>query len=122
MRVTNTGGKSFVFEDRLNRQTTRRTIGDVRAWAIEQDRTEARRLAVVLDGGQNPRELERQQAAAKAAQMAADAEWLPSPWATPGAPILRSAVRIGENDTASTMCNWPALVASLPRAVRVAGG
>ncbi len=76
VRVTNTGAKSFVFEAKLNRQTIRRTIGDVRAWSIDQARTEARRLAVVLDGGQDPRELERQQEAAKAAQQIAAAESL----------------------------------------------
>jgi integrase len=73
VRVTNTGAKSFVFEAKLNRQTIRRTIGDVRAWSIEQARTEARRLAVVLDGGQDPREIERQQQADKAAAVAAAA-------------------------------------------------
>ena len=67
VRVTNTGAKSYVFEAKLNRQTIRRTIGDVRAWSIEQARTEARRLAVVLDGGQDPREIERQQQAEQAA-------------------------------------------------------
>ena len=74
VRVTNTGAKSFVFEGKLNRQTIRRTIGDVRAWTIEQARTEARRLAVVLDSGQDPREIERQQQADKAAQTAATLE------------------------------------------------
>ena len=34
-RVTNTGAKSFVFEAKLDRQTIRRTIGDVRAWTTE---------------------------------------------------------------------------------------
>lgn len=47
VRVTNTGSKSFVFESKLNRETIRRTIGDVRVWSIEQARAEARRLAVV---------------------------------------------------------------------------
>ncbi len=73
VRVTAAGAKSFVFEAKLNRQTIRRTIGDVRAWSIEQARTEARRLAVVLDGGQDPREIERQQQADKAASKAAAA-------------------------------------------------
>lgn len=68
VRVTNTGAKSFVYEAKLNRQTIRRTIGDVKAWTIEQARTEARRLAVMLDSGQDPRELERQQQAEKEAQ------------------------------------------------------
>ncbi|MFZ2387018.1 MAG: integrase family protein [Polaromonas sp.] len=73
VRVTNTGAKSFVYEAKLNRQTIRRTIGDVRAWSIEQARAEARRLAVVLDSGQDPREIERQQHAAQAADKAAAA-------------------------------------------------
>lgn len=73
VRVTAAGAKSFVYEAKLNRQTIRRTIGDVKLWSIEQARTEARRLAVVLDGGQDPREIERQQQAAQAADKAAAA-------------------------------------------------
>ncbi|WP_022980819.1 tyrosine-type recombinase/integrase [Ideonella sp. B508-1] len=72
VRVTAAGAKSFVFEAKLNKQTIRRTIGDVRAWTIEAARAEARRLAVMLDGGTDPRELERQQAAARAAEQAAE--------------------------------------------------
>lgn len=71
VRVTNTGAKSFVFEAKLDRQTIRRTIGDVRAWSLDAARTEANRLRVMLDSGTDPRELERQQGADKAA--AADA-------------------------------------------------
>ena len=73
VRVTAAGAKSYVFEAKLNRQTIRRTIGNVRAWSIEQARTEARRLAVVLDSGQDPREIERQQQADKAVEKAAAA-------------------------------------------------
>ncbi len=73
VRVTAAGAKSFVYEAKLNRQTIRRTIGDVKLWSIEQARAEARRLAVVLDGGQDPREIERQQQAEKAEQKAAAA-------------------------------------------------
>ena len=72
VRVTAAGAKSFVYEAKLDRQTIRRTIGDVKLWSIEQARTEARRLAVVLDNGQDPREIERQQQAAKAAERAAE--------------------------------------------------
>ncbi len=71
VRVTAAGAKSFVYESKLNRQTIRRTIGDVKLWSIEQARTEARRLAVTLDSGQDPRELERQQQAEKDAAKAA---------------------------------------------------
>ena len=73
VRVTAAGAKSFVFEAKLNRQTIRRTIGDVRAWSIEQARNEANRLRVVLDAGTDPRELDRKQQAEKAAQKAAEA-------------------------------------------------
>ena len=72
VRVTAAGAKSFVYEAKLDRQTIRRTIGDVKLWSIEQARTEARRLAVMLDNGQDPREIERQQQAAKAADRAAE--------------------------------------------------
>lgn len=66
------GLKAFVYEAKLNRQTIRRTIGDVRVWDIEAARTEARRLAVVVrSDGDDPRELERQQDAAKATELAA---------------------------------------------------
>lgn len=71
VRVTAAGAKSFVYEAKLDRQTIRRTIGDVKLWSIGQARTEARRLAVLLDNGQDPRELERQQQAEKAAAKAA---------------------------------------------------
>ena len=67
------GLKAFVYEAKLNRQTIRRTIGDVRTWTIEAARTEARRLAVGLDNGQDPREVERQQQIDKAALIAAAA-------------------------------------------------
>ena len=71
VRVTAAGAKSFVYEAKLDRQTIRRTIGDVKLWSIEQARTEARRLAVVLDNGQDPREIERQQQAEREAAKAA---------------------------------------------------
>lgn len=40
----------------------------LRAWTIEQARAEARRLAMVLDSGQDPRELDRQHQAARESQ------------------------------------------------------
>jgi integrase len=94
VRVTAGGAKSFVFEAKLNRKNIRRTIGDVRDWAIADARAEARRLAVLLDQGSDPRVLERQQAeaqavaaaekaaqeAAAAAQRAADAMTVGEAW------------------------------------------
>lgn len=74
VRVTAAGAKSYVFEAKLNRHNIRRTIGDVRTWSIEQARQEANRLRVTLDGGNDPRELERQRQAEKVAQEVAAAE------------------------------------------------
>lgn len=73
VRVTTAGAKSFVFEAKLNRQTLRRTIGDVRAWSIENARAEANRLRVLVDNGTDPREQERQQEAERTARKAAAA-------------------------------------------------
>lgn len=67
VRATAGGAKSYVFEGKLNRQTIRRTIGDVRAWSIEEARAEANRQRVLLDSGTDPRELEREGRAQKAA-------------------------------------------------------
>lgn len=66
VRVTSKGFKAFVFEAKLNGKTIRRTIGDVRAWSIDgpegtrNARSEANRLRVTVDSGEDPRELERQ--------------------------------------------------------------
>ena len=70
--------KSFVFEAKLNRQTIRRTIGDVAAWNLDEARAEANRLQVMVESGTDPRELDRQReaekVAAKASQEAAKVE------------------------------------------------
>jgi integrase len=70
VRVTPNGAKSWVFEQSLNNRTIRRTIGSVTAHTIEEARAEAKRLSVLLDAGTDPRELEREQAEAKAAAAA----------------------------------------------------
>ncbi len=73
VRVTAAGAKSYVYESKLNRQTIRRTIGNVKKWSIEQARAEARRLAVLLDQGSDPRELDKQKQAERDAEKAAAA-------------------------------------------------
>ena len=70
VRVT-PGSKSFIFESKLARQTIRRTIGDVRAWILDDARTEARRLQTLVDQGIDPRELDREKAEEKARTKAA---------------------------------------------------
>lgn len=71
LRVTPTGRKTYVFESRLNGATLRVSIGTAADWPIEKARGEAQRLKVLVDSGTDPRELERQQQADKAAAKAA---------------------------------------------------
>ena len=71
LRVTPTGRKTYVFESRLHGDTIRVTIGTATDWPIEKARGEAQRLKVLVDSGQDPREIERQQQADKAAAKAA---------------------------------------------------
>jgi integrase len=49
LRVTKSGGKSFIFETWINNQTQRLTIGDIRTWSIPQAQIEARSLKVLSD-------------------------------------------------------------------------
>jgi integrase len=66
-----TGAKSFIFEAKLNRQTIRVTIGDVRAWNLDDARAEARRLQTVVDQGTDPRQEKADKLAAVEAKKAA---------------------------------------------------
>ena len=72
LRVTPTGRKTFVFESRLHGNTIRLNIGTAADWPIEKARGEAQRLKVLVDSGIDPREVERQQQAAQAAERAAE--------------------------------------------------
>jgi integrase len=56
------GAKSFVFQARLNGETIRTTIGLWPDWSLDMAREEARRLAVLIDRGVDPRQ-ERKQSA-----------------------------------------------------------
>lgn len=73
LRVTPTGRKTYVFESRLNGATIRINVGTAADWPIEKARGEAQRLKMLVDTGVDPRELERQQVADKAAKVAASA-------------------------------------------------
>lgn len=66
VRCTSTGAKSFVFECKIDGKSRSFTIGSVEAWQISDARAEARRLAVLVDQGQDPAELDRAKAEAKA--------------------------------------------------------
>ena len=64
LRATPTGRKTYVFESRLNGATIRITIGTLTDWPIEQARLKAQSLKMLVDGGTDPREVERDRQAA----------------------------------------------------------
>jgi integrase len=68
LRVTPTGRKTYVFESRLNGSTLRVNIGTAADWPIKKAQGEAQRLKMLVDSGQDPREIERQQQADKEAE------------------------------------------------------
>lgn len=70
LRATPTGRKTYVFEARLNGATIRINIGTLADWPIKQARTEAQKLKMLVDAGTDPREVERDRQAAKAASKA----------------------------------------------------
>jgi integrase len=72
VRVTANGAKSFIYEARLNGKAISKTLGGFPLMSIEEAKAEARQLAKVVKNDRiDPRELLREQAAEKAAQVQA---------------------------------------------------
>lgn len=66
------GGKAYIFQSTLaNGQEPRITIGDVRAWGIEDAREEARRLQTLIDQGIDPRQEKQERIEVAAAKVVA---------------------------------------------------
>jgi integrase len=57
LRATSSGAKSYIFQAKVNGQAVRLTIGDRKTWTLDGARTEARRLKVLTDTGQDPRQV-----------------------------------------------------------------
>jgi integrase len=79
LRATANGAKSYMFQAKLNGQTIRVTIGAPSTWTIQEAQAEARRLKVIIDNGQDPRQvkakgLEAEQEARDAKQAEAEAK------------------------------------------------
>ncbi|MFA5924049.1 MAG: integrase family protein [Methylococcaceae bacterium] len=71
----NSTKKSYIFQSKVNGQTIRITMGQVKSWSIEQAQVEARRLQVQIDNGDDPRQVKADDEAAKvAAKQAKEAE------------------------------------------------
>lgn len=79
LRATANGAKSYMFQAKLNGQAIRITIGAPGTWTILEAQAEARRLKVIIDNGQDPRQvraagLEAEQDARDARQAEAEAK------------------------------------------------
>ena len=57
LRATANGAKSYMFQAKLNGQAMRITIGAPGTWTIQDAQAEARRLKVIIDTGQGPRQM-----------------------------------------------------------------
>lgn len=67
--------KRYIFESKVNKRTMRITIGEVSAWSISAAQAEARRLQVLIDNGDDPRQVKADKAnEQQAAQLAKEAE------------------------------------------------
>jgi hypothetical protein len=65
LRVTPSGSKSYIFQAKLRGDVIRLTIGDPAAWSIADARKQAGEWRMLIDNGQDPRQV-------KAAALAAD--------------------------------------------------
>lgn len=68
LRATPTGAKSYIFQRKLNGEVVRITIGAPDVWTISDAQSEARRLNVIIDNGQDPRLLKADNLAAEQAE------------------------------------------------------
>jgi len=66
--------KRYIYQAKVQGQSMRVTIGDVSAWNIAEAQAEARRLQVLIDRGDDPRQVKAEKVAAKEAEAAALAQ------------------------------------------------
>jgi len=67
----NDTNKRYIFQAKVNGKSMRVTIGKVSVWTIGKAQDEARRLQVLIDQGNDPRQVKTEKAAAKVADAAA---------------------------------------------------
>ena len=68
IRVTPSGAKAYVYAGKLNRTPIRVTIGATDTWNLDDARREARRLQVLVDNGNDPRQVKADKQAAEEAK------------------------------------------------------
>lgn len=65
VRATASGAKSYIFQAKVKGKSMRVTIGDVGVWSIAAAQVEARRLQILIDQGNDPRQVKADEEAAK---------------------------------------------------------
>lgn len=68
--ATASGSKSFIFQAKIHGKSARITIGNINAWSIPDAKAEARRLQVLIDQGNDPRQVKADELNAKNAAIA----------------------------------------------------
>jgi integrase len=130
--ATDTGGKSFIFQAKINGKSVRLTISKVGVLSISEARSEAHKLQVLIDQGIDPRQeaadkeaAEQAAAAAKKAQEARETVTISKAWteyveamkSTWGELHLHDHMRAmqsgGEKRTRSNKLTEPGTLASL---------
>ncbi|QZA78188.1 integrase family protein [Deefgea tanakiae] len=70
VRVTASGAKSYIHQAKLDGKSIRTTIGDTRAWALDDAKKKARELQIDIDNGKDPRLVKESRIKAKLEQQA----------------------------------------------------
>jgi hypothetical protein len=71
----NSSAKRYIFQAKVKGHTMRVTVGKVIAWSIEEAQAKARSLQIMIDNGDDPREVKANNEATKeAAKLAKEAE------------------------------------------------
>lgn len=109
LRVTANGAKAYIFQGKLNGQTIRITIGTPAAWTIDAAQNEARRLQVIVDKGDDPRQIKADALAQKQAELKAKQNEL----AEIEAQTLKDSITLG--------MAWPVYIAAKRDAKRKGG-
>jgi integrase len=73
LRATPSGSKSYIFQAKLRGQVIRTTIGTPAAWTIAEAQAEAVRLRVLINRGQDPRQIKADSLAQEQAERRAKA-------------------------------------------------
>jgi integrase len=62
--ATSMGAKSYIYQAKVKGKSMRLTIGNVSVWSIAAAKTEARRLQILIDNGNDPRQVKAEKMAA----------------------------------------------------------